>query len=74
MILDEISLSKAPMPIEDILANLNSRIALKDRGLVVELLRLLELDHYLISDEEKRYGFRFTLVQRWWKLAQGLES
>ncbi len=47
--------------------------SLTDRNHIVEMLRSLALDHYLVSDIEKRYSFRFPLIQGWWKIAQGLE-
>ncbi|MCC5844034.1 MAG: hypothetical protein JJU05_07275 [Verrucomicrobia bacterium] len=73
-ILDALTLSEHPMSIEEIQSTVKTSFSIEDRGVIVEMLRLLELDHYLIADEEKRYTFRFTLVKRWWKIAQGLES
>jgi hypothetical protein len=42
-----------------------------DRERLLELLRLMEQDHYL-SRDETGYRFRFPLLQRWWQLARGL--
>jgi hypothetical protein len=42
-----------------------------DRERLLELLRLMEQDHYL-SRDETGYRFRFPLLQRWWRLARGL--
>lgn len=32
------------------------------------LVTLLERDHYLRRDHRGRHGFRFSLLQRWWRL------
>lgn len=42
-----------------------------DRERLLELLRLMEQDHYLARNETG-YCFRFPLLQRWWRLARGL--
>jgi hypothetical protein len=44
-----------------------------DDNRVREVLRLLAVDHYLTRDTDGRYGFRHTLLRRWWVIEQGLE-
>jgi hypothetical protein len=73
-ILDELSVCRSPRSIDEVWATVKSSLPLDDRALVVDLLRNLSQDHYLVSDEYKRYSFRFPLIQQWWKLAQGLSS
>jgi hypothetical protein len=43
-----------------------------ERDRLIGLLRLMEQDHYLARDAAGNYGFRFPLLQRWWRLARGL--
>jgi len=62
----------SPRSIEEIWQAVKAQYALTDRQCVVDLLRSLALDHYLISDADKKYSFRFPLIKNWWKLAQGL--
>ncbi len=50
------------------------RKMLDDRDQIIQLLKSLAQDHYLTSDSEKRYAFRFPLIRQWWALAQGLSS
>jgi len=40
--------------------------------MIITLLKNLVKDHYLLRDEQGRYRFCFSLVQRWWLLAEGL--
>ncbi|MCX7256099.1 MAG: hypothetical protein NTZ64_05015 [Polaromonas sp.] len=39
----------------------------------IELLRLLERDHYFARDEDGKLGFKFTVVKRWWVWHRSLE-
>jgi len=58
--------------IKDLLAEGKAGGTLDDRDRLIELLRLLEQDHYLARDAGGGYRFRFPLLQRWWRLARGL--
>lgn len=71
-ILDHIACEDQPQSIDDVWAAVKSRMALDDRDAVIELLSLLAQDHYLITDDSKRYTFRFPLIRRWWLMAHGL--
>ena len=71
-ILDHIACEDQPQSIDDVWAGVKSKIALDDRDAVIELLRLLAQDHYLIADDAKRYTFRFPLIRRWWLIAHAL--
>ena len=44
------------------------------KNLALTMLKSLGQDHYLLCDTQKRYTFRFPLIQGWWKLAPGLEA
>ncbi|MDB5387720.1 MAG: hypothetical protein JWM11_3366 [Planctomycetaceae bacterium] len=73
-ILDHFAVNDEPQSIDDVWSMIRSQLALTDRQVVVQMLRSLGQDHYLMSDTQKRYTFRFPLIKRWWKMAQGLES
>ncbi|MEZ6122141.1 MAG: hypothetical protein R3C49_03065 [Planctomycetaceae bacterium] len=72
-ILDHFSVTDEPQSIEDVWAIIRSQLPLTDRQVVVTMLKSLGQDHYLQCDSQKRYSFRFPLVQKWWKTAQGLD-
>ncbi|XZE19886.1 hypothetical protein SH449x_005216 [Pirellulaceae bacterium SH449] len=71
-ILDHLAFVNEPQSIEQVWAIVKSNFKITDREHIVELLRSLSLDHYLVCDTKKRYSFRFPLIQRWWTMAQGL--
>ena len=71
-ILDHLAVVEEAQSIDQVWAVAKSVYNITDRNLIVKMLRSLALDHYLIADTEKRYSFRFPLIRRWWKLAQGL--
>jgi hypothetical protein len=73
-ILDHFAIVDEPQTIDEVWSMIRGQFALTDRNLIVQMLKSLGQDHYLISDTEKRYSFRFPLVKRWWKIAQGLQS
>ncbi len=71
-ILDHIACEDQPQSIDEVWLAVKSKLALDDRDAVIELLSLLAQDHYLITDDSKRYTFRFPLIRRWWLIAHGL--
>ncbi len=73
-LLDYLATQSEPQTIEQVWQALKAKHALTEREMVVNFLKLLAQDHYLVSDETKRYSFRFPLIQKWWVLAQGLAS
>ena len=73
-ILDIMATTDVPLAIDQIDAAVKATLPLENRPLIIQLLRNLSQDHYLISDEAKNYSFRFPLIKQWWKLAQGLSS
>jgi hypothetical protein len=72
--LDHLAITDEPQSIGDLWALCKSRFPLNNKQHVIKLLRSLSLDHYLQSDTDKRYTFRFPLIKRWWIKAQDLES
>lgn len=71
-ILDIVATSPKLVSINEILASLKQTSDFDDREQLLELLRLVTQDHYLSRNKEGHYQFRFSLVQRWWKLHRGL--
>lgn len=71
-ILDHLAVQSTPLSLDDVWRFVCSQFPLTERQIVVQMLSDLAQDHYLISDTQKRYCFRFPLIQRWWKIAQGL--
>ncbi|NLS95915.1 MAG: AAA family ATPase [Planctomycetaceae bacterium] len=74
VLLDFLALAPSPRSIDQCYADLRSKVRIDNRDDVVQLLKSLAQDHYLVRDEKGRYRFRFPLVQRWWRTAQGLEG
>jgi hypothetical protein len=73
-VLDHFALTDEPQTIEQVWAAIRSQFALADRQIAVQMLKSLGQDHYVVSDTRKRYAFRFPLIRRWWRIAQGLEA
>lgn len=72
IVLDELALVSQPLAPAELLERLKTHGPYDDRGKLLKILRLLDLDHYLKKTIEGRFEFRFPLIKRWWKLAQGL--
>jgi hypothetical protein len=71
-ILDTLATAAKPVPVDGILAAVKSQTPFDDRNRLLQLLRLLERDHYVGRSPEGHYHFRFPLIRRWWKLDRGL--
>lgn len=71
-ILDHLAVTDEPQSIDHIWGIVKSSFKITDRNHIVEILKSLALDHYLDNDPDRRYSFRFPLIQRWWKMAQGI--
>jgi hypothetical protein len=72
LILDELSIRPDAATINELLARLKGAIIFDDRERLLQLLSLMERDHYLKRDEAGRYLFRFPLIRRWWTINRGL--
>ncbi len=73
-ILDELSICESPRSIAEVCVAIKSSHPVENRALVIDLLRNLVLDHYLVCNDHKHYSFRFPLIRKWWQLAQGLAA
>ncbi len=64
--------ASGPQSIDQCHADLKARLAIENRDQVIRLLDSLAKDHYLARREDGHYQFRFPLIRRWWRLAEGL--
>lgn len=73
-ILDGLAASPEPtaLSINALLHEARASGTLDNREQLIELLRLMEQDHYLSRTTSGEYSFRFPLLRRWWRLARGL--
>jgi len=73
-ILDHIAIENESQSIDKVWNAMKAKFSLDDRDAVIELLSLLAQDHYLITDDQKHYTFRFPLIRRWWIISHGLNQ
>ena len=68
IILDELAMRDAlsPKELQAILKQQNDSEVVKDIDAMRELLKQMNLDHYLAKNSSGKYHFRFPLIQRWW--------
>lgn len=73
-ILDHFSVTDEPQSIDQVCSYVASQFSLPDADnqRIVQMLKSLGQDHYLICDTQKNYSFRFALIKGWWRTAQGL--
>ncbi len=71
-VLDAVAAEGGHLDLSSLLAAIKAQMPFDDRDELIACLRLLERDHYLRRDKQGRYGFRFALIQRWWRLDRGL--
>ncbi len=72
-VLDVLAASEEPNSVNAILSTLNSQSdEFDDREQLLQILKLLERDHYLARNLDGEYSFRFNLIRRWWQLDRGL--
>jgi hypothetical protein len=70
-VLDALSLRSDPVPVDAILNEVQT-IGVDDQNQLLDLLKLLQRDHYLTRTTQGHFSFRFPLIQRWWRLDRGL--
>jgi len=74
LILNHCAVAAVPQSIDECNQAVKSNYSIDDRDLIITILNNLVKDHYLQRDVKGRYQFYFSLVQRWWVLAEGLNS
>jgi hypothetical protein len=71
-VLDFLAPASEPQPVAAILSAVKAQTTFDDRERLLELLKLMQRDHYLTRTPDGRFAFRFPLISRWWKLDRGL--
>ena len=71
-VLDVLAHEEGCLDLSELLSAIKAQMPFDDRDGLIAVLRLLERDHYLRRDRQGRYGFRFPLIRRWWRLDRGL--
>jgi hypothetical protein len=71
-ILDFLATCDRPAPVDTVFSAVKSQATFGDRDRLLDLLKLLQRDHYLARSPEGHYHFRFPLIRRWWSLDRGL--
>jgi hypothetical protein len=74
LIMDELSLAAEPLSVNKIFELLKAQIEFNNRNLLLDILRMMERDNYLIRVEDGVYAIRFPLIKRWWKMDRGLST
>lgn len=72
LILDHLAVQPDNASVSELLSILKGASSFDDRERLLDLLSLMERDHYLKRAEDGHYQFRFPLIRRWWKLNRGL--
>lgn len=72
LLLDDLASRRAVASVNELLHMVKAASDFDDRERLLNLLSLMERDHYLKRDNDGRYGFRFPLIRRWWKINRGL--
>lgn len=71
-LLNSLAIASAPLSIDDCFQHIKSFYPLEDRTTIVELLNSLAKDFYIFRDTKGGYVFKYTLIQRWWLMSEGL--
>lgn len=72
-VLDAVAMATKPLRTDDVLRLVSSTIEFDDRDRLLDLLRLLERDHYL-KRHDGGYAWKFPLIARWWRLDRDLQE
>ena len=71
-LLDILAASDEPVKFDKVFNLLKSHVETEDREMTLDMLTLLQRDHYVIQQTDGAYRFRFPLIQRWWRIHRGL--
>jgi hypothetical protein len=67
-ILDELAATDVPLPLRELLDRLNVQGTAQEPELVRKVLTLLGRDHYVVKQQDGSYCFKFSLIQRYWRV------
>ena len=73
-VLDLVACSTESLSTTDVIKRAKAAFPLVEQQQWIELLRLLERDHYFARDATDGLAFKFTVVKRWWVRHRGLET
>jgi len=73
-LLNFLAIADEPKSIDECNMYLKSVYSLENRDLTIKLLDFLAKDYYIAKDLDNKYSFCFTLIKRWWIMAEGLED
>ena len=73
-VLDLVACSTESLPTADVIKRAKAAFPLVEPQQWIELLRLLERDHYFARNAADGLAFKFTVVKRWWLRHRGLET
>lgn len=73
-VLDLVACSTESLPTAEVIKRAKAAFPLVEQQQWIELLRLLERDHYFARDAADGLAFKFTVVKRWWVRHRGLET
>jgi hypothetical protein len=71
-ILDELATTDTSLPLWQLLDRLNMQGSGQDPELVRKVVTLLRRDHYVVQQQDGSYRFKFSLIQRYWRMSRGL--
>ena len=71
-LLDVLAGADGPLDFAELFNLLKSQVATEDQERARDLLTLLRRDHYVSQGPDGHFGFRYPLIQRWWRLNRGL--
>jgi hypothetical protein len=69
--LDTLASLRQPVTFLDFLNLVRHKTPDAEEELFRQVLQVLLKDHYLVKSEDGTYGFRYAIVQSWWKYARG---
>ena len=72
LVLDHLAASEDTVSTEELLQIVSSQMGLDSREELLGVVRMLERDHYIARGDDGRFGFRFSLLKRWWQVTRGL--
>ena len=73
-VLDLVACSTESLSTTDVIKRAKAAFPLVEQQQWIELLRLLERDHYFARDAADGLAFKFIVVKRWWVRHRGLET
>jgi hypothetical protein len=72
-ILDILSIAEQPLTFNSLFNQVKTQQATEDREAALEVLSLLQRDHYVLSATNGELSFRFSVIKRAWCIHRGLD-